>query len=475
MIIDTERVDTVIVGAGFAGIGMGAQLKRAGKDSFVILERAADVGGTWRDNTYPGVASDVPAHLYSYAFRPRYPWSRLFAPGREIHNYLRQTVRDERLADHIRLDTEVLDIRWNGERWDVTTSTGFVSACSVVLAAGRLSEPAMGGVDGDFDGLAFHSSQWPDRLDLTGLRVGVIGTGSSAAQLVPAIAALASSLVVFQRSAPWVIPRGDREATYDDYDELFAEAEKGFAARALEPAALAELRRRAENHRSTQVSDPALRAKLTPDYEIGCKRVVISDEFYPAFGLGSVTVEASAVARVEGSRVVSSAGSSYELDVLIYATGFIATRPPYARIVTGRDQTLAEHWTDGMRAFASTAVAGFPNLFILNGPNATLGHNSAIHVIESQIGYVLGALDHIDSVGTIEVSARAENSYVEDVDAMGANTVWMSGCTSWYLDDTTRRLALIWPGTAESFRRRNGVFDPAPYVMPVLAGRRDTA
>jgi len=468
-------VDVAIVGAGFAGIGMGAQLLRTGTGSFVILERASDVGGTWRDNVYPGVASDVPAHLYSYSFRPQPAWSRLFAPGAEIHDYLREAVRDEGLEPHVRLGTEVLDIRWNGERWDVTTSTGFVSARSVVLAAGRLTEPAMADVDGDFDGLAFHSSRWPEGLDLTGLRVGVIGTGASAAQLVPHVAEVAESLVVFQRSAPWVIPRADRPAEDDDRDELFAAAEQGFAARVLDTTALAALRQRAIDHRTAQVADSGLREALAPHYEIGCKRVVISDDYYPALGKRHVTVEPSAVARFEGASVVASAGPSYELDVLIHATGFAATRPPYARIVTGRDgETLAQHWADGMTAYASTVVSGFPNLFVINGPNATLGHNSAIHVIESQVAYILGALTHVDEVGQLEVSAEAEASYVRELDAASASTVWMSGCSSWYRDESSGRLALIWPGTAAEFRRRNGVFDPAPYTVLSAAGHVPT-
>jgi cation diffusion facilitator CzcD-associated flavoprotein CzcO len=459
-------VDVAIVGAGFAGIGMGAQLRRAGRESFVILERATDVGGTWRDNVYPGVASDVPAHLYSYSFRRQPDWSRLFAPGAEILSYLRDAVREEGLAPHLRLGTEVLDIRWNGQRWDVATSTGFVSAGSVVLAAGRLAEPRMAEVDGTFDGLAFHSSRWPDDLDLTGLRVGVIGTGSSAAQLIPYVAEASASVVVFQRSAPWVIPRNDRPAVDDDYDELFAVAEEGFAARALEPDAIGDLRARALGHLGAQVADPVLRQALTPEYEIGCKRVVISDDLYPALSLGHVTVESSAVARVDGSLVESSAGRSFELDVLIHATGFKATRPPYAAIVTGRDgETLAAHWADGMTAFASTAVHGFPNLFVINGPNATLGHNSAIHVIESQVGYILGALAHVEEIGQLDVSAEAEAEYVSSLDATSASTVWMTGCSSWYRDESSGRLTLIWPGTAAEFRRRNGTFDPAPYAV----------
>jgi cation diffusion facilitator CzcD-associated flavoprotein CzcO len=475
MIPNPEILEVAVLGAGFAGIGMGIRLKREGNDSFVILERAGEVGGTWRDNRYPGVACDVPSHLYSYSFRPKPDWSRVFAPGAEILDYLRDAVRDEGLAPHLRLDTEVLAVTWNDGLWRIDTSQGGYTARSVVVAVGRLSEPVADIVDG-FDGLAFHSSRWPDDLDLAGKRVGVVGTGASAAQLVPRVAEVADQLVVFQRSAAWVIPREDRAFTADEMagftpayrDELFEIAEQGFAARALEPAALSALRERATSHLQNQVTDVALRALLTPPYEIGCKRVVISDDFYPALERENVTLEASAVVSAHGNTVTAAA--DYELDVLIFATGFTSTRPPYAALITGTGgETLAAHWSDGMTAFASTVVYGFPNLFIVNGPNATLGHNSAIHVMESQFGYVLGALDHIAATGeSLDVSADAERAYTADIDARAAETVWTTGgCSSWYLDASSRRLTLIYPGTAADFRRRNGTFDPAPFV-PVL-------
>lgn len=476
-----DPLDVAILGAGFAGIGMGIRLKREGRESFVILERAAEVGGTWRDNRYPGVACDVPSHLYSFSFRQKPDWSRVFAPGGEILDYLRDAVREEGLEPHLALSTEVLSVTWHDGLWRIGTTAGAYVARSVVVAAGRLAEPVADVVHG-FAGLAFHSSRWPDGLDLTGKRVGVVGTGSSAAQLIPHVARAARELVVFQRSAAWVIPREDRAFTPAEAasytpayrDELFQVAERGFAARALEPAALSELRERATSHLHSQVRDVALADALTPHYEIGCKRVVISDDFYAALQRPNVTLEPSVVVAASGHTL--SADHDYELDVLIFATGFSATRPPYAAMITGMDgESLAAHWSDGMTAYASTVVHGFPNLFVINGPNATLGHNSAIHVMESQFSYVLGALEYIATGEQLNVSAAAERDYVAELDARAASTVWTTGgCTSWYLDASAGRLTLIWPGTAAEFRARNGSFDPAPFARDPASSLVDT-
>ncbi len=478
---DVETVDIAVLGGGFAGIGMGVQLLREGRDSFVILERAHEVGGTWRDNRYPGVACDVPSHLYSYSFRQKADWSRLFAPGGEILDYLRATVADEGLAPHLRLGTEVLSVEWMDGVWSIATTRSRYRARSVVVAAGRLAEPVEAPVEG-FSGLAFHSSRWPEGLDLTGKRVGVVGTGSSAAQIIPQVATEAEHLVVFQRTPAWVIPRDDRAYTSAEIDafdrdpatlrqyrnDLFTAAERGFDARTLDTEAHTALHALATTHRDAQVTDAGLREALTPHYEIGCKRVVISDDYFPAFGRPNVTLEPSAIESASGRVVLSAGGAAHELDVLVFATGFTAARPPYAAMIVGRHgETLAEHWRDGMRAYASTVVHGFPNLFVLNGPNATLGHNSAIHVIESQIGYVLGALAHGDSSGApLEVGSEAEQAYVDEIDRRSASTVWTNGrCSSWYLDPVSGRLTLIWPGTATEFRQRNGTFDPVVFAQ----------
>ncbi|GAA1830621.1 NAD(P)/FAD-dependent oxidoreductase [Pseudonocardia ailaonensis] len=472
-------IDVAIVGAGFAGLGMGIRLARRGRESFVLLERAAEVGGTWRDNTYPGVACDIPSHLYSFSFRPRPDWSRVFAPGSEIQEYLREAARAEGLLPHLRFGADMHEARWEGDRWRITTGAGTWRARVLVMAAGRLSEPRMPELPGleSFPGPVFHTSRWDPGADLTG-RVGVVGTGASAAQVIPGLAERASQLVVFQRSAPWVVPRNDRAYSPEELRELadpahaarvrdgmFADAERNFPQRLGRHPDIDRLRDTAEHHLAAQVPDPRLRALLTPDYEIGCKRVLLSDDLYPALARENVTLEPSALTAIEGGKAVAGSGARHDVDALVVATGFRSTDPPFAQRVVGRTGLLAEHWSAGMTAYASTVVHGFPNLFVLDGPNASLGHNSAVHMIETQIGYVEGALDHLArSAEPLEVSRAAEAGYTAEIDARSRDTVWLrGGCRSWYVDPRSGRLTLLWPGTAGSFRERNGRFDPSPF------------
>ncbi len=478
----TTDTDVAIIGAGFAGIGLGIRLARRRRESFVILERAHGVGGTWRDNRYPGVACDVPSHLYSFSFRPKPDWSRVFAPGDEIHDYLRDCARDEGLDPHLRLGAEMQHARWDGTRWRIETSAGTYRARVLAVAAGRLSEPRIPEIPGlsDFAGPVFHSARWDGGADLAGKHVGVVGTGASAAQIVPALAGRAAGLVVFQRTPSWVVPRGDRAYTAQERrgfaldpgaeralrEELFDEAERAIGARRRVRPDIDRLRDRALDHLATQVPDEDLRVRLTPGYEIGCKRIVISDDLYPALRRDDVTLEPSALARVEKSTAIAASGAHHRVDALVLATGFWTTRLPFAQRIEGRHGLLAQRWADGMTAHASTAVHGFPNMFVINGPNASLGHNSAVYMIETQIDHVLGALDHLRTrPGTsLEVTAEAEEAYTREIDAMSEDTVWLQGgCASWYVDETSGRLTLLWPGTARSFRARNGTFDPVPY------------
>jgi cation diffusion facilitator CzcD-associated flavoprotein CzcO len=492
---ESEAVDTVIVGAGFAGIGAGIRLSRLG-ESFVVLERASAVGGTWRDNVYPGVACDIPSHLYSFSFAPKHDWSRFFAAGSEIQDYLLECARE--IEAQLRLDTEVLEMRWlaDDRRWLVRTSAGDYRCRTLVIAAGRLSEPRMPEIAGldTFAGPVFHSSRWRNELDLAGKRVGVVGTGASAVQLVPEVAAVADSVVLFQRTAPYVVPRDDSEYSERDIlnfrdrpgareqlrSELFWAMESGFAARVSAPGYIDDLRALARGHLENQVADPGLRSALTPGYEIGCKRVLLSNDFYPALARENVTLEPSALARTDGPTATGESGAGYDLDVLVFATGFVSTRPPFARRVFGRDgASLAEAWREGMAAYNSTTVHGFPNLFVIDGPNASLGHNSAIVMIEAQIDYLLGALH--DESEVLEVSLGAQNAYVADLDSRAASTVWLGGgCESWYVDERSGRLTLLWPDFAYAFRDRLAAFDraaylPEPGLDPEPARERATA
>ena len=476
----TTTVDTVIVGAGFAGIGAGIRLSRTGETSFIVLERASAVGGTWRDNVYPGVACDIPSHLYSFSFAPKADWSTFFAAGSEIQDYLLDCARE--IESHLRLDTDVLEMRWlaGDDRWFVRTSTGSFRCRTLVMAAGRLSEPRMPEIAGldSFPGAVFHSSRWPHDLDLEGKRVGVVGTGASAVQLVPEVAAVADKVVLFQRTAPYVVPRDD--ARYSEREilnfrnspgareelrsELFWAMESGFAARVGTRGYIDDLRALALGHLESQVADPALRAALTPGYEIGCKRVLLSNDFYPALARETVTLEPSALAAVDGSTATGASGARYDVDVLVFATGFESTRPPFARRVFGRDgATLDDAWREGMVAYNSTTVHGFPNLFVIDGPNASLGHNSAIVMIEAQIDYLLAAMR--DGGAVLEVSLDAQNAYVSELDARAASTVWLGGgCESWYVDERSGRLTLLWPDFAYAFRDRLGEFDRSAYL-----------
>ncbi|MCU1443984.1 MAG: 4-hydroxyacetophenone monooxygenase [Cryobacterium sp.] len=478
-------VETLIVGAGFAGLGMGIRLARRGETSFVILERSADVGGTWRDNIYPGVACDIPSHLYSFSFLPNPSWSHYYARGPEIQSYLRDCARAEGLLPHLRFGADVREMRWDeaAGAWLVSTSRGRYRCHVLVMAAGRLSEPQIPQIPGlsSFPGHLFHSSQWDEDADLRGARIGVIGTGASAVQLVPRLAQLASSLVIFQRTAPYVVPRNDYEYSQGERNlfkrdpitmnrlrsRLFWNAETGFAERIGTPGYIDRLRTRALGHLAQQVLDPGLRAKLTPGYEIGCKRVLLSDEYYPALIADSVTLEPSALKRVDGNCAVAASGAEHHLDALIVATGFQSTQPPFARRLFGRGGLqLAERWRRGMVAYASTTVNGFPNMFIIDGPNASLGHNSAVYMIEAQIDYILAAIDYRSSSGeaVLEVTLEAEEAYVTELDRQSSSTVWINGgCGSWYVDERSKRLTLLWPDFAYAFRDRLRMFDVGAY------------
>ncbi|GAC66439.1 flavin-containing monooxygenase [Gordonia soli] len=489
---DAQDVDVAIVGAGFAGIGMATQLARRGRESFVLLERADAVGGTWRDNVYPGIACDVPAHLYSFSFRPAGDWGSVFPSGADIRDYLQRTVDDEGLNPHIRLRCELLDAHWDADtgRWYLVTGTGLVRARVFVMAVGRLSEPRMPEVEGldSFTGEIVHTAQWRPDVAVAGARIGVVGTGASAIQLIPHLAADAEELVVFSRTAPYVVPRNDRVYTEDERDELrdptaasalrerlLTDADKAFRQRLGLHPEIDEIRDRALGHLAAQVPDARLREILTPDYEIGCKRILLSDDFYPTLLRSDVVFEASALDSVVESKARAQSGNTYDLDILVMATGFEASRPPAAGRIRGCDGLLlADHWADGMVSYASTSVSGFPNMFVLDGPNAALGHNSAIYMIETQLDYVLGAVDFLsrDAESSLEVSASAEVEYTREIDERSASTVWMTGCGSWYVDPRSGRLTLLWPGTAVSFRERNGVFDPGPYRVTTVGADR---
>ncbi|MFT6425903.1 MAG: cation diffusion facilitator CzcD-associated flavoprotein CzcO, partial [Celeribacter sp.] len=354
----------------------------------------------------------------------------------------------------------------------------------LITGTGHLADGHMPNIEGleTFTGDVFHSANWDHSVDLKGKRIGVIGSGASAIQIVPEMQELASEMVVFQRSAPYMVPRWDRAysdgerrmcqrdpSVIDDMrSEIFWAGEFNFAQRRNIPRFLDEAKAMAVEHREAHIKDPDLLAKLTPDYEIGCKRLLISNAYYPAISAENTTLEASALARVEGGQAIGASGTAHDLDVLVFATGFEAVRPPFATRIFGTDGiSLDAHWDKGMQAYDSIAVSGYPNLFIINGPNTGLGHNSVVYIIEAQVDYILGALNHIDSqkVDVIEVKRDAEDAYMEKIDVMSQGTVWLAGgCKSWYVDERSGRLTLIWPDFAHSFRDQNGTFHPEGYA-----------
>lgn len=484
-------VDVAIVGAGFAGLAMAGALRRAGRDDIVVLERADDVGGTWRDNTYPGVACDVPAHLYSLAAHPNAGWSRTFAPGQEIQTYLQGVAAREGLGDRLRLRTPLLGAEWDAVDavWRLDTGAEPVVARSLVLACGRLTEPHVPDIPGleSFDGPIFHTARWDHSVALTDTRVAVVGTGASAVQLVPELARRGAQVTLFQRTPAWIVPRGGGDIPGADREhldahpgdlarlraDLYAEGEQRFASRSGDAAASAAARATALDHLHAQVADPALRAALTPDYAFGCKRVLLSDAFYPAVASDAVTLEPTALAAVDGPMLTAESGERYEADVLVLATGFASAQQPYADLVRGEDGTLAAHWSEGMTSFGSTVVAGFPNLYVLNGPNASLGHNSAVLMAEEQAAYVVRALCERDRRPdpVLRVRPEAEAAYTDEIAAAAASTPWLTGgCRNWYVDDRSGRLTLLWPGTVQAFRERLVGTDGSEFFAPPGSG-----
>lgn len=492
-----RRVEVAIVGAGFAGLGMAIALRRAGRDDFVLLERAASVGGTWRENTYPGVACDVPAHLYGFAEYPRPDAPGVYARGAEIRAYLEDVADRERLGTRLRLRTAVTAATWEAAAaaWRIETAgvrAEVIEAEVLVLACGRLTEPSIPAIAGleTFPGPMFHSARWDHDVSLTGARVALVGTGASAVQILPELARTAAHVTLFQRTPAWIVPR--RDASYTDAERrrlrhdpdaladlrrtLYLQGEERFASRSGDATASEAARAEALAHLHAQVADPALRRALTPDYAFGCTRVLLSDDFYPAVAGDRVTLEPTALARVDGARLVSAAGREHDADVVVLATGFASAEQPYAALVRGDDGvTLAEHWATGMTSFASTVVAGFPNLFVLNGPNASLGHNSAVLMIQEQAAYAVDALAHRDATpdGVLRVRPDAEAEYTAEIDAAAASTPWITGgCRNWYVDPRSGRLTLLWPGTVDAFRARLARADGSEFApAPARAGK----
>ena len=452
-----------IIGAGMSGLAMGIALRRAGMEDFTIHEKAADIGGTWRENTYPGVACDVPAHLYSFSFEPNPDWSRVYAPGHEIQGYFKRVAARYGLAPHVRLGSEVTGAHFDERtaKWRLSTAAGEQDEADVLVSAvGALHVPNLPDIAGldSFAGEVMHSARWNPDMDLAGKRVAVIGSAASAVQIVPSIAGKVAHLDVFQRTANWIIPRLDR-AYPASWKRAFRKVpltgrlhrwqlywmlESRFPLFKRRGPRNDRERRLALRHLEAQVPDPALRRKLTPDYPPGCKRILVSDDFYPALTRGKVALVTEPIARVEPDAVVTADGTRHPADVLILATGFRTTDIPKTAIVGRGGLALRDAWKNGLAAHRTVAVPGFPNFFTLLGPNSGLGHSSIIFMVEAQVRYVMQCLWTLVERRTIEPREDAAARFDAAMQRGLKDTIWHAGCHSWY-QDPNGKITTLWP------------------------------
>ncbi|MCH8497028.1 MAG: NAD(P)/FAD-dependent oxidoreductase [Marinobacter sp.] len=463
----------IIIGSGFGGIGMGVALKKQGIENFLMLEKAADVGGVWRDNSYPGAACDVPSHLYSFSFEPNPAWSHVFAPQHEIYQYLRHCAAKYGLRPHLRFGTEVAEANYeeSARRWVLKLTDGRQLTTDILITAtGQLSRPALPKIEGmdTFKGHSFHSAHWDHNYPLEGKRVAVIGTGASAIQFVPAIADKVRHMTVFQRSPAYILPRPDRPYSAVERGLFKRLPAVGKLYRAgiylqyesraiaftrfhslMKPMGVLPFRRLLKR----QVPDAGLQEKLVPDYPIGCKRILLSSEYLATLARPQVELVTDPITRITEQGVQTADGTCHEVDTLIYGTGFAATEFLAPMTIRGRDgQSLNEAWQQGAKAFLGLSVPGFPNFFMLYGPNTNLGHNSIVYMLESQITHVIKCLKLLDQQGAsvIEVDAQQHTDFNQGIQARLSDSVW-SGCQSWYVDANGHN-STNWPGFTLSYR-----------------------
>lgn len=474
-----------ILGSGFSGLGAAVRLAEAGHHDFTVLERGDEVGGTWRDNTYPGAACDVPSHLYSYSFALNPDWTRSFSSQPEIQNYLRGVAQRAGVLDRHVFGCHVHKATWDEQNrcWELSTTHGSLTADVVIGAFGALAEPSLPDIAGidSFEGELFHSAQWNHEADLTDKRVAVIGTGASAIQIVPAIADRVAHIDVYQRTAPWLLPRFDRAFTraerwaFRHIPGVLRLARLGiYVARETQVVGLAKNPRMMKPFEwisrakiLMEIKDPVLRRKVTPNFRIGCKRMLIANDWYPALDRDDVELITDGIREINGRAVITEDGTAREVDALVVATGFHVTDSPMFDTVCGsQSRTLSQTFADkGMRAYKGTTIAGFPNMFVLVGPNTGLGHTSMVYMIESQLNYIVDAIDTMKTHGItrIEVRADAQDAYNEELQRKLASSVWMTGrCASWYLDAHGNNTTL-WPDFTFRFRHQTKQFDVDAY------------
>lgn len=480
-----------IIGAGFSGLGTAIRLLQEGIDDFLVFERAAEIGGTWRDNSYPGCACDVMSLLYSFSFAQNPNWTTTFGKRDEVFAYLRDCADRFGVRPYIRFHHELIAARWDDlrRRWHIQTSRGEYTAQVLVTGTGYLSDPAIPAFPGlsSFEGTMFHSAAWDHDFDLRGKRVAVIGTGASAIQFVPQIQPLVARLDLYQRTAPWVAPKPDKTIGggqlwmrrhipgYQSFRRNFNMWGREIVAFLMSRPKLAEktIQGMAEKHLMKSIKDPELRAKLTPDYSVGCKRLLFSNDYYPAISQPNVKLITETIREVRARSIVTADGHEREVDAIIFGTGFLATDRPIAQRLWGRGGVkLADAWKETMSAYRGSTITGFPNLFMLLGPNTTLGHSSQTVMIEAQISYVIDALKQMERQGlaSVEVRPEVQQAYNERLDARLEGTVWNAGnCRSWYLDASGHNPS-IWPTYTWRFRRQTRRFDLNSYQLAITSG-----
>ncbi|WP_035366188.1 flavin-containing monooxygenase [Acinetobacter calcoaceticus] len=470
---NTEKFQVVIIGAGFAGLGAAIKLQEAGFTDFVVLEKAHEIGGVWRANTYPGCACDVPSALYSYSFVPNPKWSRVFAPQQEIKEYIQDVAKKFDVEKYVRFGYEMLESAWDSQakHWVINTNNGPIHAQFVIMAGGPMHEPVLPKIEGikTFEGVSFHSAEWNHNFDLTGKKVAVIGAGASAIQFVPEIQSKVEKLVLFQRTPQWVLPKMDqtlpkfahtlfkfipitqkltRYGVYGIFESLNSSMHH--------PKLVEQIERLAKLNIKLGVKDPVLREKLLPDFTIGCKRILQSNRWYPALSQPNVNVLRSGVKEVQGNILIASDGTKHEVDAIIFGTGFEVSNPPIAKQIRNKDgKRMDEVWQGSAKGYLGTVVEGCPNAFVMFGPNIAVS-SSALIIIEAQLAYIIDTLKKVrkDEIATIEIRKEVLDKYNDEVQAALKNTVWNTGgCSSYFIDQNGCN-STLWPWTTFEMRAR---------------------